>query len=64
MSDLILVNGNVMTMDLKFPKARAIAIKNGKVVGMSDHEDLRQFKQRNTDVIDCHGNTVLPGFIL
>ena len=63
MSDLILVHGNVITMDPQFPKARAIAIKGGKVVGMSDHEDLRQFKQRNTDVIDCHGNTVLPGFI-
>jgi predicted amidohydrolase YtcJ len=63
MSDLILVNGNVITMDPKFPKARAIAVKDGKVVGISGSEDLRQFKQHNTDVIDCHGNTVLPGFI-
>jgi len=62
-SDLILVNGNVITMDPKFPKARAIAIKDGRVVGISDSKDFRQFKQHNTDVIDCHGNTVLPGFI-
>ena len=35
-ADLLLVNGNVLTMDLVRPRARAVAVAGGRIVGVYD----------------------------
>lgn len=63
MSDLILFNANIITMDPAFQHAQLIGIKNGKISAVSNNESLIELKKRNTKVIDCKTKTILPGFI-
>lgn len=63
MSDLILFNANVITMDPAFQHAQLVGIKNGKISAVSNNESLIELKKRNTKMIDCKGRTILPGFI-
>jgi predicted amidohydrolase YtcJ len=63
LSTLILFNANVITMDPKLPRAELVAIRNEKIIAVSNNESLIEFKNRNTKVIDCKGKTILPGFI-
>jgi predicted amidohydrolase YtcJ len=63
MSDLILINANVITLDSTLPKAQGIAIENGKITHVSTLGRLHELRQPNTELIDCHGKTVIPGFI-
>lgn len=63
MSDLILFNANIITMDPSFQHAQLIGIKNGKISAVSNNESLIELKKRKTNVIDCKGKTILPGFI-
>ena len=63
MSDLILFNANVITLDSTLPEAQGIAIKNRKITHVSGFGRLHELRQRNTELIDCHGKTVIPGFI-
>ena len=63
MSDLILFNANVITLDPSLPEVQLVAIKNGQIIHISGNEKLHELRQRNTMLIDCHGKTVIPGFI-
>ena len=56
--DLLLVNANVLTMDLGRPRARAVAVAGGRVVGVYDGEPDVTAK----NVIDLRGLTLIPGF--
>ncbi len=61
--DLILVNGNVYTIDDGHPRAEAFAIHNGRFVAVGSNDDIRNLASPNTEVIDAGGMTVTPGFI-
>jgi predicted amidohydrolase YtcJ len=63
MTDLILFDANVMTMNPDFPRAGLIAIQNGKIQKVASSGDFKDLRNSKTRVIDCHGKTVLPGFI-
>ena len=60
--DLILINGNVVTMDTNNKKAEAFAVKAGKFVKVGTNKDVLELKDDNTEVIDLKGKTVVPGF--
>ncbi|NMD08658.1 MAG: amidohydrolase family protein, partial [Phyllobacteriaceae bacterium] len=62
-ADLIITNGNVLTMDAARPRAEAIAILAGRIVKVGRARDLVALKGRKTKIIDAGGKTVLPGFI-
>ncbi|MES2650452.1 MAG: amidohydrolase [Bacteroidota bacterium] len=60
--DLILYNGKIYTVNDKFEMAEAMAVKDGKIVGVGTNEDIRaQFKSK--EEVDAHGKAVYPGFI-
>jgi predicted amidohydrolase YtcJ len=63
MSELIFYNANVITMDRNFPKGELIAIGDDKILAVTSNEDIKEFKTKNSKIIDCKGKTVLPGFI-
>jgi predicted amidohydrolase YtcJ len=56
--DLLLVNANVLTMDPGRPRARAVAVAAGRVVGVYEGEPDVSAK----NVIDLRGLTLIPGF--
>jgi predicted amidohydrolase YtcJ len=56
MTDLLLVNGNIRTMDPARPHARSLACLNGVVESLDDAPPARR-------VIDLEGKTVIPGII-
>ena len=59
---MLLVNGAVYTLNEKQPSAEAIAIRDGKIVGVGSNEDIRA-RFKSASVIDLHGKPVYPGFI-
>jgi predicted amidohydrolase YtcJ len=63
MSDLILYNANVITMDPACPKAELVTVEKGRISAVTKNEDIKLFRNGNIKTIDCKGKTVIPGFI-
>jgi len=62
-ADLILLNGNIITLNEKQPKAEAIAIGNGRIQYIGTAAEAEKFAGGNTKKIDLKGSTAIPGFI-
>ncbi len=60
-ADLILHNGQVLTVDAAFSRATAVVVRAGRIVGTGGEDVLDQYSA--PQVIDLHGRTLLPGFI-
>ena len=60
--DLIIVNGNVVTMDAKLPVAQGVAVKNGRIAYVGSNEDVLSYQTESTVVIDLEGKLMVPGF--
>src|SRR5437762_3267412 len=58
-ADLILHNGKITTLDPKYPEAKNVAIKDGRIAGVDDAEEYE--RGPNTKVIDLKGRRVIPG---
>jgi predicted amidohydrolase YtcJ len=57
--DLLLLNGNVYTVNEKAPRAEAIAVREDRIVFVGSNQDVRKFHAART--IDLAGKTVVPG---
>ena len=62
-ADLVVIHGNVITVDKSSPKAEAFAVKNDKFIAVGSTPEIRELIGGKTTVIDAHGRTVTPGFI-
>lgn len=62
-ADTILFNGNLITMDAAIASAKAIAIKNGRILQVGMNDAIRSLAGSATQVIDLGGKTVTPGLI-
>src|SRR6266576_3595938 len=58
-ADLILHNGHITTLDPKYPDAKNVAIKDGRIVGVDDAESYK--RGPITVVIDLNGRRLIPG---
>ena len=58
-ADLVLYNANIITLDEAKPKARMLAVKNGRIIRVDNDKDRRDFEGYS---IDCDGKTLIPGF--
>ena len=61
-ADLIFKNGSVITVDPSQPLADFVAVKGDKIIFAGFKERLDDSTGPGTKVIDCEGNTLLPGF--
>ncbi len=61
--DLILTNGNVITMDGNDTRASAVAARFGRIVKVGADQDIASLADSQTRVVNLNGKTVLPGFI-
>ena len=61
-TDLILVNGKILTVDRNFSIAEAVAIKDGVFIAVGTDREIRGLAGPGTRVVDLRGKTVVPGF--
>jgi len=61
-ADLIIVNGNIQTMDANQPSAQAVAIIGNRIIAVGSNDEIKKLAGPNTKVIDAKGQLALPGF--
>ncbi len=62
-ADLVLTNGNVVTVEKDRPTAQAVAISGDKIIAVGSSANIAAYIGESTEVIDLEGNTAIPGFI-
>ena len=62
-TDLILINANIITLVPFRPQAALVGIRNGKILSVGHKDDLKKLKRGKPEIIDCEGKTIVPGFI-
>ncbi|ADB59433.1 Amidohydrolase 3 [Haloterrigena turkmenica DSM 5511] len=62
-ADRLLVNAAVHTLDEPDVVHEAVAVRDGEIVRLGDSDEVSFLAGVETDVIDCEGRTVLPGFV-
>jgi len=62
-SDLILLNGHILTVDSRDSIAQSIVIHDGKITAVGTNDEMRKFAPKSAKAIDLHGLTVTPGLI-
>ena len=62
-ADLVLSNGNVVTLSAELPKAQAVAISGNRIVRVGSAKDVKPFIGEKTRVIDLGQKLVIPGLI-
>ncbi len=62
-ADLVVFNGNIITMDPQNPNAEALAVKSYKILAIGNEEEVLELVPTAKRVIDLGGKTVVPGFI-
>ena len=62
-ADTVLYNARVITMDPALPRATAIAVRDGRFVGVGDEAGLRPLVGPRTERLNLGGRAVVPGLI-
>ena len=62
-ADLILTNAEVHTLTEPDGTAEAVAVRDGRIVRVDSAYEVDFLEGVETDVIDCSGRVVLPGFV-
>jgi predicted amidohydrolase YtcJ len=60
-ADKIYVNAKIWTADAGQPFAKVMAVKGNKILYTGN--DYARFKGSNTEIVDCAGRLIVPGFI-
>ena len=58
---MMLVNGNIYTLNPDFPRAEALATKGSKIIAVGKNSDVENLGRKNFRVINLEGKTVIPG---
>lgn len=62
-ADLVLYNGNIVTVERYQPQAQALAVVDNRIVAVGSDAQIKPFIGPNTTAIDLHGMTAIPGLI-
>lgn len=59
---LIIKNAKIITMDESNPLTWGVAIQDDRIAAvLSDERDVKKFSDANTQIIDAHQRTIIPG---
>ena len=50
-------------MDASLPVAQAVAVKDGRIVEVGGTDEVLWLRERDTEIVDLEGRTVVPGFV-
>jgi predicted amidohydrolase YtcJ len=59
----MLVTGRIWTGDANRPSAEAVAIRDDKIIGVGDRDELDHLRGKDTRVIDAGDGMVVPGLM-
>lgn len=59
----VYLNGYVHTVDIKKPRAQAVAVRGAKIVFVGANRAARSFIGPRTKVIDLKGRLLMPGLV-
>jgi predicted amidohydrolase YtcJ len=64
-ADLVLIHGQILTVDAKDSVAQAVAIRHGVIVKVGSDAEVLEFAGKNSGIriIDLQGRTATPGLI-
>lgn len=62
-ADLMVRNAKIVTMDDQGRIAEAMAVRDGKILGVASEAEIASCAGGRTEVVDLAGKTVLPGLI-
>jgi predicted amidohydrolase YtcJ len=62
-ADLVVFNAKVYTVDSRFAKAEAFAIKASRFIAVGSNADIKGLIGKATQTFDARGMTIVPGFI-
>jgi predicted amidohydrolase YtcJ len=62
-ADLVLLNGQILTVDANDSIAQAVAITGGRIVAVGTDAQIRAHVGTATQAIDLHGRAATPGLI-
>ena len=62
-ADLVLTNGNVITVNEQNPSAESVAMIGDRIAAIGSAADIAAYIGDATEVIDLAGQTAIPGFI-
>ncbi|MCK9358129.1 MAG: amidohydrolase [Dehalococcoidia bacterium] len=62
-ADVVILGGNVVTIDPANPRAQAVAVQFDRIVAVGTDDELKPLIGAGTQVVDARGMTVTPGFI-
>ncbi|MDZ7769257.1 MAG: amidohydrolase [Woeseiaceae bacterium] len=62
-ADLVLINGNIVTVDADRPRVDVLAITGDRIVAAGTTEEISPWIGDSTRFIDLGGQTAIPGFI-
>lgn len=60
-ADLVLLDGEVLTVDAAFTVAEAVALTGGTVAATGSSTEIRRLVGPRTEVVELRGRTALPG---
>ncbi|HEX8108416.1 MAG TPA: amidohydrolase [Kofleriaceae bacterium] len=61
--DVVMVGGDVWTMDPAHPRAQAVAWRGDQVVAVGDDAAVRALAGPSTRILDLHGRSATPGLV-
>jgi len=62
-AELVLLGGNIVTLDPDKPDATALAAREGRIVAIGGDEEIEPLIGKRTRVVRLHDDLVIPGFI-
>ena len=60
-ADSVMMNGKVITVDKDFSIRQAVAVKDGRIIGVGTNDEVKALIGPNTKVLDIKGKSILPG---
>lgn len=63
LSNTILINGDVYTVDPRIPYAEAIVIEHDTIRYVGTTKEALRYKKRDTEIVDLNGSFLMPGII-